>query len=219
MVLVVLCLLLGWVMPLFRQAYAQLGAALTGLPLVLLELGALLQKGGWLVPVLILAAVLLMVRFTGFSDMLTDKLPFFGGIRGKLALSRLTGALALGLSSGLSTHYALELASQLNTDAALAEKLDRCREELNSGRDLADALRTTGILGGSEARLVLVGRRTGSLDTAFSRISQDCREEADQAIDSAIAAIEPVMVALLSLVVAVLMLSVLLPMLGLLSSL
>ena len=219
MVLVIMGVLLNWVLPLFQQAYAQLGATLTGLPRILLELGTLLGRGGWLVILPAAAAVVILFRFTRLPGKLLQKIPFFRNILEKIALSRLTGALALGLSSGLSTHYALDLASEMNHDPALGEKLIQARDLLHSGEDLAEALRQTGILRGAFGRQVLMGRRTGSLDAALSQISQDCREEADLAIDNAIASIEPVMVLSLSILVGILLLSILLPMLGLLSTL
>lgn len=220
-VLLILSLLLSRVMPLFQQAFAQLGAELRGLPLLLLELGLLLRKYGWVLLLLLAAAALVLViihRRKGNVLSLLEKTRFFRFIMDQIALSRLTGTLALGLSSGLSTHYALELASEINNHGPLAEKLEKARSLLNQGQDLAEVLRSTGILRGAEGRLALMGRRTGSLDAALSQISQDCREAADRAIDRAIAAIEPVMVTVLSVLVAIMLLSVLVPMLGLLSA-
>ena len=220
-VLVILSLLLSQVMPLFQQAFAQLGAEMAGLPLVLLELGAMLRQSGWvllLVFILSASALVILQKKTGIVLNVWGELPFFRSIMEQIALSRLTGALALALSSGLSTHYALELATEINDHEAMAEKLKAAKDLLNQGEDLAEVLRTTGILRGAEGRLALMGRRTGSLDTALSQISQDCREAADRAIDRTIAAIEPVMVAVLSILVGIMLLSVLVPMLGLLTA-
>lgn len=219
-VLVILGLLLSQVMPLFQQAFAQLGAQMRGLPLLLLELGRLLRQGGWVIlPVLAAGALALAIwqKRTGNILNFLEKAPFFQSIMDNIALSRLTGALALGLSSGLSTHYALELAAELNSHGVLAQKLEQARAKLLQGEDLAEVLRSTGILRGAEGRLVLMGRRTGTLDAALAQISRDCREAADRAIDRCIAVIEPVMVTVLSVLVGIMLLSVLVPMLGLLS--
>ena len=219
-VLVILGLLLSQVMPLFQQAFAQLGAQMRGLPLLLLEFGQLLRRGGWVIlPVLAAGALALAIwqKRTGNILNFLEKAPFFQSIMDNIALSRLTGALALALSSGLSTHYALELAAELNSHGVLAQKLEQARAKLLQGEDLAEVLRSTGILRGSEGRLVLMGRRTGTLDAALAQISRDCREAADQAIDRCIAVIEPAMVTVLSVLVGIMLLSVLVPMLGLLS--
>lgn len=219
-VLVILSLLMSRVMPLFQQAFAQLGTELTGLPLLLLELGIQLRKYGWVLLLLLTGAVLalaILQKRTGKVLNFLEKTRFFRSIMEQIALSRLTGALALALSSGLSTHYALELAAEINDHEALAGKLNEARALLNQGQDLAEVLRGTGILRGAEGRLVLMGRRTGSLDAALSQLSQDFRDEADRAIDRCLGAIEPVMVAVLSVLVAIMLLSILVPMLGLLS--
>ena len=144
------------------------------------------------------------------------RLPFFRKLQCSVRISRLTGALSLGLSSGLSAQYSLELAAELTADPELAPKLTAVGEQLDEGRDLAEALRSSGILSGSEGRTVLVADRSGHMDTALAQISRDRREAADRTIDNAVALIEPVTVAVLCAAVAALMLSILLPALSLL---
>ena len=96
-VLLILGLTVTKILPLFEQAFAQLGASLTGFSRVLLELGRSLRGAVWLLPALALLAL-------GAVLLLKRRRTFPGKVGRTLALSRLTGALALGLSSGLSTH-------------------------------------------------------------------------------------------------------------------
>jgi type IV pilus assembly protein PilC len=110
------------------------------------------------------------------------------------------------------------LLGRLTADPELAPMLSRAAELLDEGRDLADALRTSGLLTGAEGRSALVAGRTGHMDTALAQISRARREETDRVIDKLLALIEPVTVGLLCVAVAVLMLSILLPALDLLST-
>ena len=214
MVLAIMGLLLGKVLPLFDQALRQLGSGLTGAAFVAMELDTLC----W---VLLGLAILLGLFLRLRPDMCVRcflKLPFFRRLQHSVRISRLTGALSLGLGSGLSAHYSLELATELVPDPELAPMLTAVSEQLDEGRDLGEALRASGLLTGSEGRTVLVAARTGHMDTALGQISRERREETDRAIDKALALIEPVTVAVLCVAVAALMLSILLPALGLLGT-
>ena len=214
MVLAIMALLLDKVLPLFDQALHQLGSGLTGGALAAMDLDILC----WGLLVLLAAAGLLVRQYPEKCFRGLPKIPFFRKLQRSVRISRLTGALSLGLSSGLSAHYSLELATDLTADPELAPMLSRAAGLLDEGHDLADALRTTGLLTGAEGRMVLVAARTGHMDTVLAQISRDRREETDRSVDSAVAMIEPIAVAVLCVAVAALMLSILLPALSLLGS-
>ena len=214
MVLAIMGLLLGKVLPLFDQALRQLGSGLTGGAMIAMELDTLC----WILLGLQAAVGLLIWRRPDACIRQLLKLPFFRRLQHSVRISRLTGALSLGLGSGLSAHYSLELATELVPDQELAPMLTAVSEQLDEGRDLGEALRASGLLTGSEGRTVLVAARTGHMDGALGQISRDRREETDRAIDKALALIEPVTVAVLCVAVAALMLSILLPALGLLGT-
>ncbi len=212
MVLAIMALLLDKVLPLFDQALHQLGSGLTGGALIAMDLDILF----WALLGLLVAGGLLVRRYPEKCLRPILKLPFFKKLQRSIQISRLTGALSLGLSSGLSFHYSLELAADLTADPELAPMLSRAAELLDEGHDLADALRTSGLLTGAEGRSVLVAGRTGHMDTALAQISRDRREETDRVIDKLLALIEPVTVGMLCVAVTALMLSILLPALSLL---
>ena len=212
MVLAIMALLLDKILPLFDQALRQLGSGLTGGTVLAMKLDSLC----WVLLGLLALGALLVWRWPDRCIHGVLKLPFFRGLQRSVRLSRLTGALSLGLSSGLSAQYSLDLAAELTADPELEPLLTGAKALLDEGRDLAEALRTSGLLTGSEGRTVLVAARTGHMDTALAQISRDRREEADRAMDRAVALIEPVTVAVLCAAVAALMLSILIPALSLL---
>lgn len=213
MVLAIMALLLDKVLPLFDQALHQLGSGLTGGARMVADLDILC----WILMGLLAAAGLLVWLFPEKCLLGLLKMPFFHRVQRSVRISRLTGALSLGLSSGLSAHYSLELATQLTADPELSPMLTNAAELLDQGNDLAEALRTSGLLTGAEGRTVLVAARSGHMDTALAQISRDLREETDRTVDNIVALIEPVTVAVLCAAVAALMLSVLLPALDLLN--
>ena len=221
MLLAILAVLLGKVMPVFDQVFAQLGTRLTGLSRVLMDLGLGLRQGSVVLAVLALAlvgAAFWLKAKPALAFRLLRAFPWSRNICEKTALCRLAGALSLALSSGLNTQYALELAGELTGDPDFCRRLSQAGKDLEENGDLTAALRRAKILTGAHSHLALVGSRTGALDDAFSRIAEECRAEADRSAASAIALIEPSLVAVLSVLVGIVLLSVLAPMLGILSA-
>lgn len=222
MLAVILTVLLVKVMPVFDSVFAQLGSRLTGLSRVLAELGGVLRENALAVAaavLVLLAGLIFLERKSGAALKLLRRLPWFSRVWEQLALCRFSGALALVISSGVSSERALELAAGLSADPVFAARTEQARELLEQTGDLVAALRGSGILTGAPARLAVVGQRTGSLETALDRIAEEAREEADRKVSAAIGMIEPSLVIILSLLVGVVLLSVLMPMLGILSAL
>lgn len=220
MLAVILGVLLVKVMPVFDQVFAQLGSRLTGFSRMLAELGGALRENT--LAVTAVAAVLLVCfvileRKKGIARKLLRRLPWFSRIWEMISLCRLSGALSLVLSSGISSERALELAAGLSAEPEDSARMERARDLLEQSGDLVAALRESGILTGAPARQAVVGQRTGSLEKALERIADDAREEADRKLSAAIGMIEPALVIVLSLLVGAVLLSVLMPMLGILS--
>ena len=112
----------------------------------------------------------------------------------------------------------MELAYQLNDDPVFAKKLDICRQLMNDGIDLSDALHEAGIFTGTYARMITLGARTGNQEQVMRRISDMYQEEIDTRLSNMLAVLEPTLVIALSLIVGVILLSVMLPLMGILSS-
>ena len=168
MVLAIMALLLDKILPLFDQALHQLGSGLTGGARIAMNSGLLC----WVLLGLVVAAGLVIRLQPEKVLRRLLKIPFFRRLQRSVRISRLTGALSLGLSSGLSAHYSLELATELTADPELSPMLTAAAELLDQGNDLAEALRTSGLLTGAEGRTVLVAARAGHMDTALAQISR-----------------------------------------------
>jgi len=222
MLIIIMTVLLTQVMPVFDKVFAQLGTRLTGLSLLLLELGEGIQKYAL---VLIAAAVLLVAGgiYLYKKPKLLRKLlrfiPFFKNLWHYTALTRFVGSLSMGLASGLSTDYALELSQHQIEDPVFLEKTKLLPDAIHEGQDLAQAMVKAGLLSGSAGRLAMIGQRTGTLAVAFSQVAEDCREKTERMVSNAVGLMEPVLVAVLSVLVGVMLLSVLMPMLGILAAL
>ncbi len=113
----------------------------------------------------------------------------------------------------------MELVTALNEDPVFQKKIEACRTGLDEGKDLNEALLTSGIFSGVYARMVSIGSKTGSLDQVMDEIAELYQSEIDTRMNNLLAILEPTLVVLLSLIVGVILLSVMLPLMGIMSSL
>lgn len=211
MALIILVLIIK-VMPIFSQVFEQLGQEMTGLSAALLKMGESFKKYG-----LIFAAVLVVVFIVLYLNR--KRLPFQKNIQELIATCRFADGMSIALKSGLSPENSLELASNLVENNTVKEKIELCKEKLNEGSSLHDALKDTKILSGSYARMAYIAGKSGMLDEAMEQIASEYEHTTYTKIHSIIGMLEPTLVMILSVIVGIILLSVMMPLLGIMSSL
>lgn len=222
MVLVVLVLITK-VLPVFDQVFRQLGQNMSGFSKSLLLLGNSLNRYSavFLAVLVILAGLCFYFAKTDTgrksAAKLFSRLRFTRGFSHKSAACRFASGMALVLKSGLTPEEGLTMAAKLTGNPAFQEKVSACCKLMEDGSPLAESLSKSGIFTGMQARLLLIGDKTGSLDDAMDRIASHYQDDLDESIQNAISVIEPTLVAILSVLVGLILLSVMMPLLGILS--
>lgn len=224
MLIAVLVVLMTQVMPVFREVFEQLGIEMTGISAAVFRISAVMQR----ISIVVLALVVLLVAGslialrTGKGRLsiasAVTRLPLGRTVTRLLACSRFSKALSLALHSGLDMGESFELASGLTDHTAFKENIARAGELMEQGSDLAESLRDAGIITGLNARMVSIGFRTGTAETALDRISANCQEEADTRIQGAVSALEPTLTAVLSILTGLILVSVMLPLLSVMAN-
>lgn len=225
LMLAVIGVLLIKVLPVFDEVYASLGSRLTGTAAGLLHLGAVLER---MLPALFVllaagAAVVLLYRlYAPFRERVTAWLQTRFGDRGvarKFNNARFARAMAMALSSGLSLEEAMELSQGLLADIpGAAARCGQCAEELQKGTDLSAAMSAAGLLPPAQSRLLTLGLRGGNADSVMETIADRLMEEAEEALEAAVAKVEPAMVMVSSLLVGAILLAVMLPLVNIMST-
>jgi len=221
---VVIGVLLVKVLPVFDSVYASLGSRLTGLAAGLLLLGRWL-KGAmpWLFGLLVLAvlAALLYAYCAPLRNRVNSWCGARFGDRGVFAAfnnAHFARALAMGLGSALPLEDAVELAGSLLSDIPrAAERCGCCARLLQSGRELAAAMKEAELLPPAESRMLAVGLRQGSADKVMGSIADRLMEQAEEQLENMVAKIEPAMVLAASALVGAILLSVMLPLMNIMA--
>lgn len=224
MMILVIFVLLTKVLPIFNQVFIQLGSEMTGISSSLLSLGNSLNRYSLLLLILLLVCALLY--FIGFrtrggkriSRRFFTVFPLTKGFYEKVAAGRFASGLAMTVSSGLDTYSSLDMVSALVENRHMEERIAVCKQNLENGDNLSEALTKSNIFSNLYSRMVAVGFKTGSVDLVMEKISENYERETDKKLQSIISVLEPTLVIILSLIVGLILLSVILPLMGIMSS-
>lgn len=225
LMLVVIAVLLVRVLPIFDDVYASLGGQLTGVA------GSLLALGRWLdsaMPVLWVLLILAAAFLFLFAAVEPFRAKILGrwrrsmgdkGVSQQMNTARLAQALAMGMASGMPLDESLELASGLMADVPAAkQRCTDCRERLDRGEPIGEALKTSGLLPAGSCRLLELGQRSGAGDAAMEKIARDLSEASESALEERVGRVEPALVLVCSILVGLILLSVMLPLMHIMSA-
>lgn len=224
MLCAVLIVLAVKVMPVFDRVYQELGTEMSGLSRSVLTAGTFLGRYAFLFVFLALAALLffLFLSRTKSGRRLGKKMlyafPPLRSVLNQLSCSSFAGGLSIALRSGLDLEESFSLILSLTENPVFLKKAKQVRLLMENGQELTEALGAGGVFSGLHARMVSIGFKTGQGDAVLEKIAEECQSQADEKIQSAVAALEPALVAALSILVGLILLSVMLPLAGILSS-
>lgn len=223
--LAIIAVLLIKVLPVFNEVYSYLGASLTGIAGGLLSLGRALDAAMPFLCVILGLTVVFLVLFSAvpsFREKMTSAWRRKMGDKGvskKINTACFAQSLSMGLSSGLPIEEALSLAGSLLEGVPAAKaRCDDCKTRIQSGESLSAAMKASGVLPRAECRILELGLRSGTGDTAMEQIARRLSEESDIALEESVARVEPALVMVTSVLVGVILLAVMLPLMNIMTA-
>lgn len=224
MMVIIILVLIVKVLPIFRQVFTQLGTEMNAFATSLLSIGNTLSKYSLIITVFIFLIVISALIFYKSSygknkimHFLT-RFPLSKKFYEKIAAGRFANGMYLALTSGMDTYKSLDMISEIVEHHQMRSKIDICKQSLEKGMTLPEALADAGIFSNLYSRMISVGFRSGSVDLVFKQIAQNYDAETEKQLNRIISIIEPTLVIILSLIVGMILLSVLLPLMGIMSS-
>jgi len=196
----------GQQLPLITRVLSSVGHVFTSLWVFLL------------LAVLILAAVSLR-RFlkTERGSLLRDKLllglPVFGPIIKQRVVARFASTLSTLLSSGLSMAESLRVVGEVTGNSIMKKAVQKARERILAGADIATPLRDSGVIDPAIAHMVTVGEKSGELETMLKNISENLEANTDIVIERLAVLIEPIIVIFMAFLIGMIAVAILLPIL------
>jgi type IV pilus assembly protein PilC len=100
----------------------------------------------------------------------------------------------------------------------MRERVAKLKVLIEQGKSLPESVVETRIFTGMDARLLVLGFKSGNIDDVMERIAQSYEAQTDERLDHLISIIEPTMVAVLCIVVGMILFSAMLPLLAVMTS-
>lgn len=144
-------------------------------------------------------------------DKLKLKLPIFGPLFLKVAISRFSRTLSTLIKSGVNILSALDIVAATAGNSIVEDAVVQTRTSIQGGESVAQPLADSGIFPPMVTRMIDVGERVGSLESMLSKIADFYEDQVDAAVAGLTSLIEPLLIVGLGLVIGFIVISMFLP--------
>ena len=145
-------------------------------------------------------------------DLLKLKVPIFGPIFLKIAMSVFTRTMSTLNRSGLSIIENLEICSEVVNNIPIAEVINDIKESVKRGESIAVTMKKSSFFTPMVVQMMSAGEESGELDNMLIKVSEYYDMEVDYSIKNIASLIEPILLVFLGGIVLFLMLAIFLPM-------
>ncbi len=151
-------------------------------------------------------------------DTIKLKIPIFGDLERKSAVSRFSQTLSTLLSSGVTIIEALSITAKTSGNKVIEKGLKRTLEKITGGLSISEPLKETGVFPPMVIQMISVGEKTGDLADMLTKISEFYKEEVDAAVDALTSIIEPIMICFLGAGIGGILVAMYLPIFGMMGT-
>lgn len=146
-----------------------------------------------------------------FLDGLKLKVPLFGQLITKLALSRFSHNLGILLRSGIDIIQSLTTVERLVGNVVIAKAISDARERVIGGGSLWRSFEATGVFPPLVIRMIATGEVSGTLEDSLQKVTDYYDRDVPDTIKRIFAVMEPMLIFMLAMFVVVIALSFYLP--------
>ncbi|MBH1971358.1 type II secretion system F family protein [Moraxellaceae bacterium AER2_44_116] len=216
--LIVSCILLLKVVPVFQSLFTGFGAELPAFTMMVIHMSEWLQK--WWFAVLVIAlgtggafteAKKRSPAFNNMLDRLALKAPIVGDLVYKSTVARFARTLSTTFSAGVPLVDALVSCAGATGNVVYKDAVLKIRDEVATGQQLGFAMRQAAIFPSMALQMVAIGEESGALDSMLDKVATHFENEVDNAVDGLTSMMEPLIMAVLGVLIGGLVIAMYLP--------
>lgn len=221
--LIVVAVMLIFVVPIFTKMLQGLGAEL---PLATQILVAMSNNAVIIFPVLGVVVAVLAVLYKKYKnevwmvsrvDALKLKIPVFGSLSTKIAVSRFTRNLSMMLKAGVSLPNALRKVAGTADNWVISTAIEKAVNEMENGGNFSSSIGKLTMFPTMVTQMIVVGEASGSLADMLDTVADFYDEEVKEASESLASALEPILIIVLGGIVGGMLFALYTPMFSLFS--
>ncbi|KPK78315.1 MAG: hypothetical protein AMS25_16120 [Gemmatimonas sp. SM23_52] len=223
--MLMLVALLFFVLPKFKGIFETMGLDLPLTTRLMLNFSDYMRAYWYIALVAIVGSVVLVRIFARTErgryaiDAAKLRLPIFGDLMLKTAVSRFARTFGTLISSGVPVLRALEIVADTAGNCVISETVVRARSAIKEGEKISTPLFGSKIFPVMVTQMIAVGEETGRLDQMLVKVANFYDDEVDTTLKSLTSLIEPLMIVGLGLIVGFIAVSVISPIYSLVGSL
>lgn len=210
-------LLLTLVVPSVTKIFTETNRALPPATVILLAASAFMQSYWW---VLLAGAVAVAVVFRRLTrrpgmrllvDRVKLRVPVFGILAQKLAVSRFARTLSILTASGVPILKAMGIVRTIVGNEVLARAIDGACDAVGAGKSIAEPLAASGVFPPIVTHMIAVGETSGRLEEMLQNVADAYDNEVENAVAALVSLLEPVMIIGMGGVVGFIVFAILMP--------
>lgn len=146
-----------------------------------------------------------------FIDMLKLKMPLFGDVQRKTAISRFSRTLGTLVTSGVPILQALNITRETAGNTVISDAIGKIHDSVKEGESMVGPLESSRVFPPMVISMVDVGEETGQLPEMLLKVADVYEDEVDNSVSALTSMLEPLMIVMLAVVVGTIVLALFLP--------
>ncbi len=174
----------------------------------------------------VVVAVVTLYKFIGRTrrgrlaiDTFKLRMPLFGNLNRKTAISRFARTLGTLVTSGVPILQALNITRETAGNAAIARAISQVHDSVKEGESIVQPLEASRVFPAMVVSMVDVGEETGKLPEMLLKIADVYDDEVDNAVAALTSILEPIMIVFLAFVVGTIVLALFTPLISIITGL
>ena len=213
--------MLLFIVPVFKNMFADLGGEL---PMATQVLVVLSENMFWILPIILVAggAGAWWWSKHKYDDKVRStvdpwrlKVPVFGELFRKVAIARFARNFATMTRSGVPILQSLAIVGDTSGNWVIEEALRKIQDSVRSGKSVSGPMAAEAVFPPMVVQMVAVGEDSGSMEQMLGKVADFYEDEVQSMTEQLTALIEPLMIAFIGLIVGGIIVALYMPMFSL----
>lgn len=217
MAIIITVILLVKVVPTFAGIYDSFDAELPAMTQTLIFISEMLKNYLIFVILGVVAIVISIVQWHKtekgglYLDGLVLRLPIFGELLKKVAISRFSRTLATLIQSGVPILESLDIVQSTIGNKVLERVVENVKNNVREGESIAAPLEKSSVFPTMVCRMIAIGEKSGQMEKMLLKISEFYDDQVDAAVEALTSIIEPLIIGVLGIVIGFIVIALFLP--------
>ena len=220
MAIIITTVLLVKVVPTFASIYASFNSKLPAMTLLLITISEFLKHNLLYFIILLGLLMFFLQRWYQtdkgklFIDRAILRIPIFGELIRKVAISRFSRTLSTLLQTGVPILESLDIVGKSSGNRVIEGVIENVKSNVREGESIAAPLVKSGVFPPMVTRMISIGEKSGQLEKMLSKIAEFYDDQVDAAVAGLTSIIEPLIIGFLGIIVGFIVISLFLPILN-----